>query len=286
MERIEQNEAIAKGEVSARVDFPWQAIRRYVTYLRPGMLALVVAGSGVGKTTFMECCAEHWARQGLSVAFFHLELGHQFMMDRRMCRQSGIPLAVVENGEILPEMREATDAMRLWPGGIHYVHCPGWSALRVAAKIHQLRAKGLCDVAIVDYLQKMRAVYEHGQNTAQARGEQCEAIKTVAEQLGIPILMGSQFSRGAYDEQRKTARYIRDSGEPEEKANVIVTLDREILEQPITGPDGRGIANVGERSPEVRVRVDKNTGGKTGDFMMIMNGARFLMLDISGREEE
>ena len=281
-QRIEELAAIGSGTALARVDFPWKALRQFISYLRPGMLAMVVADSSVGKTSFMECCAEYWARQGLQVTFFHLELPHQFMIDRRMCRQSGVPMRVVESGTVTAAMEDANGAMSLWHGGIHYVHCPGWTAQRIATQMRLLHSKGLCDVAVVDYMQKMRLLRERGQNDAAAIGDQAEVIKTALEQLGIPAILGSQVNRASLAFERKTAQAVRGSGEPGEKSNVVITLDREILNQDATDPAGNVIAHAGDRSPTVRGRVDKNTGGPTGDFQLKMNAARFLILDVSG----
>jgi replicative DNA helicase len=279
LKREEETKAIESGARVARVGFPFKVLQRFISYLRPGMLAIVAAESSVGKTTFMEVCAEHWAMEGLQVVFFHLELSHQFMLDRRMCRWSGEALRLIESGEITRKMDDATERLKRWTGGVHYVHCPGWTAQRIATKARQLADKGLCDVAVVDYLQKMKRVYRRGQNDASAVGTQVETLKTCGEQLGIPWLMGSQFSRASQHAERKTGKLIRDSGEPEEKANVVITLHRDILDSEQRDEEDRVVAHPGDRSPEVQVRVDKNTSGPTGDCALIMNGARFLMLD-------
>jgi replicative DNA helicase len=285
--QLSRNEEQAQAEAShlpAYADFPWQALQRFRLKLRAGLLGIVAAGSSIGKTTFLECCAEYWARQGLSVAFFHCELAHQLMLDRRMVRLSGVPLDEVERGVLDQRVQAATAMMREYVGCITYVHCPGWTAQRVAAKARQLSAKGLCDVGIVDYLQKLYLVHRRGQNKADAIGDAVEVLKVLAEQLGIPMLLASQFNRAALSAGRKTGDFIRGSGEPHEKANVVITLDREILDAPICDEVGRIVAEVGQRSPVVQVRVDKNTLGPTGDTQLMMNPERFLILDVAQAE--
>lgn len=275
IERKEQTDAIQRGERVARASFPWQAVGRLVSFIRPGMLAIVAADTSVGKTTFMECCAEHWARCGLQVVFYHLELSHRFMLDRRICRWSGDPMHLVEAGEVTDAIKQAHAEAKSWPGHVHYMHVPGWSAPRICNSIRQMRDKGLCDVAIIDYLQKMRLIRQKGQNDASAIGDQVEVIKNTTEQLDIPAIMGSQLSREGN---------IRNSGEPEEKANIIIYLEREKLDADMHGPDGRVIAKMGERSPQVKGRVEKNTGGACGAFELVMNGARYNILDVGQTE--
>lgn len=283
LERKADQIAIDAGEVTARVRYPWKAVDHYTKMLREGTVGIVAAKPGIGKTAFMECCGESWARHGLQVAFFHFELSHKLMLDRRAARWSGMPMEEIEAGLVDQRIDAANAALRLWAGGINYVHCPGWTMGRVATKIRQLHSKGLCDVAIVDYLQKARLVYMHGQNKAQALGAAVEDLKNCAEQLGIFIQTGSQFSNAANGAERKTAAHIRDSGEPEEKANIIVTLDRVILNDDLHNGSGDVIAREGERSPLTTARIDKNTTGRTGDAELYFNGARFAFYDREAR---
>jgi len=279
LDRLGERDAIAQGTATPPVTLPWQAFAQFGARLRPGTLSIVAAGSSVGKTTFLECCAEHWARQGHRVVFFHLELSHQMMLDRRMVRLTGLPLERIENGEMPPEVHSANERLRQYTGGITYVHCPGWSASRIVQQARQLSLRAICDVVIVDYLQKLRLIYRRGSNKSDAIGSAVEVLKVAAEKLAIPFVLASQFNRSVMHAGRKTGDYIRGSGEPHEKANLVITLDRPILSDDARDPTGRIIAREGERSPEMRVRVDKNTNGPTGDTELIMNAARFLILD-------
>lgn len=279
VERAQQLDAQERGIASPIIRFPWSSLSRFNLRLRPGTLAIAAAGSSIGKTTFLECCAEHWARQGFRVVFFHLELSHHMMMDRRLSRLSGLTLQQIEDGAMGQQVDDAYKQMRAYSGGIDYVHCPGWTATRIASKARAFYARRLCDVVIVDYLQKLTLGYRPGQNKADALGDAAETLKILGEQLGIPVLLASQFNRAAGFADRKTGEYIRGSGEPHEKANVVLTLDREILNSPAFDSYGKVIAGIGERSPTMIVRVDKNTGGATGDTQLVMNAARFLILD-------
>lgn len=284
-ERLAELDVAAKGGKKPYLELPWQAFQRFSARLRPGTLALVAAASGVGKTTFLECCAEAWARQGVRVAFFHLELSHRQMLDRRTSRLAGVPLSEVEDGAVTAEVDRAVVAMRGWPGGITYVHCPGWTAAQVAAERARLQAKGLCDVALVDYLQKLTLPRTRGQNKSDDIGDAVEQLKIDAERAGVPYMVASQFNRAAEGAERKTGAYIRGSGEPYEKANLALTLDRQILSGTETDGMGRITGMAGDLSGEVKGRVDKNTGGPTGDLRLWLDARRFLLTDLS-REPE
>jgi len=285
--QLARNNAQADAEAGKPrkiLDLPWQrTLGRFRLKLRSGTLALVVAGSSIGKTTFMECCSEHWARQGHRVVFFHLELSHQMMLDRRMCRLSGVPIEEIEAGALNDQrLIDAQNALKLYRGGITYVHCPGWSARQITAKARELHAKGLCDVIVIDYLQKMRLYSPHGYTKNDGLADATEVLKICTEQLGIGAMAGSQTNRRADDAMRVTAAHIRGSGEVDEKANITITLDRDILGVSING----GKYKAGERSPVLDVRIDKNTMGPTGECQLAIQGERFLITELERNREE
>ena len=279
LDRLAEKDREEAGEVIPKVQFPWKALTpRFVRVIRPGMVAVFAADSSVGKTTAMECCADYWAKLGFNVAFFHLELNREFMLDRRMVRWSGEPLATVEGGEITPDIDSAIRKVQQWPGKIHYVHCPGWGAGRISNYMRLLNRKGMCDIAIIDYLQKIRLDSKRGQNEASAWGDVVETIKNASEQLGIVSVIGSQMNRASRMEDRRTAQGIRGSGEPEEKSNIVVTFSRKLLSEKMNV--GTRVFIPGDRSPIMDVRVDKNTAGPTGDAQLFMVADRFMITDL------
>jgi len=285
--QVERNNAQVEVEQGLRkppLQFPWKAFKPFDVRLRPGTLVLVIAGSGIGKTSFMACAAEWWAKNGHRVAFFHLELSHQFMLDRRMARLSGVPVSTLETGYLNGNTSDATRQMQSYPGGITYIHCPGWSARGITAKMRQLHSKGLCDIAIVDYLQKERLYMPRGFTMNDALADAAEVHKNGAEQMGIPVMIGSQVNRKAMDADRITSDHLRGSGEAPEKSNINITLNRELNDTQRADEDGT-VYPAGSRSPVTSARVDKNTGGSTGDCTLWFEGPRFLFKDIQYEEE-
>lgn len=243
---------------------------RLIDDIMPASLFVYVARPGVGKTMAMECAAEINARRGKAVAFYHLELTTQFMLDRRMVRVSNIPYDKIKRGYSGPEVNQATDQMRSWQRNITYIHCPGWTAARVAADMVRLNAQGKCDLAVVDYLQKLALPERKSWNPAMLYGAMAETLKNTAEQLEVPIILGSQVSRDfkGRDDQRPRAEDIRNSGEIEEKANQIVVLHR-----PVARDKQESII-----SEPIEAYVEKNTGGPCGKVNLLHMLGRFLLV--------
>ena len=228
-------------------------------------------------TLYAENLAEHWARCGMNVVFIHFELNRALMLDRRMSRQSGILRRDLKAGTLTAqqnaECERANERLRSWPGSITYVHTPGWTMERAMGEVNALTAEGICDVFIVDYLEKAapsnRQLKTYGNNVFAREADYVEVVKRTAEVIARPALLLAQLNKlgkqQAFDTLDRTA--IRGAGEKTEKANIVILLHRENSESQI-----------------VRGRIDKNTMGRCGTFTQFMEGARFLVTDIQPDE--
>lgn len=250
-----------------KLAFPWGDLADLMPYLAPGELVGVLAEPGAGKTAFLENCAEDWARNGWRVAFFHLELSTQMMLDRRMQRQSGVPIKRLQLGGHLddadyPLIVDAISRMERWSGNIRYIPCPGWPMGRVvgtAQKLHE--AEGL-DVVVVDYLNKVRVVRRDGDmNAAQLRGQDIEDLKTAAEVHGWVALLAAQFDKSSKRARYRTLADARDTGELQDKANVGIIIDRPRDEDNVM-------------SSNAMVYLDKCNAGRPGVVQMYFKGDR------------
>jgi hypothetical protein len=256
------------------LDWPWASWTKLVDPLEPGMLAVLAAGDGDGKTLYSECIAEHWASRGRQIVFLHFELNRALMLDRRTVRHTGIPRRTLLGGQLTPlqeaEREKANDRMRQWRGGITYVHTPGWTVEKALAEVRALIDQDLCDAFVVDYLEKAspspRQLKFYAANMFAREAHDVEQIKSFAEKNEIPALLLAQLNKAgkgaSFDMLDRTA--IRGAGEKTEKANVVVLLRRESRE-----------------SQQVQVRVDKNTVGPVGSFTQIMETPRFRVLDLT-----
>jgi replicative DNA helicase len=261
-----------EDDPNALIEVPWADLAHLLGDLVPGFIHVVAAESSVGKTMYMETLAEHNARRGHKVAYYHLELSHSYMMHRLMCRYAGgqgVTMQQLRRGYAGPEVSQAMDGVRRWLGNITYVHCPGWSAERIAADMQRLYAQGACDVAVVDYLQKLRLPDSKGLNSAMMIGQQAETLKVAAERLGVPVVLGSQVSRAnRADHRRPTEGDIRNSGEVAERSNQVVVLHR---------PTPREEQDKGASTEVIEAYVDKNTSGETGKATLVHVFGRYLL---------
>lgn len=258
--------------------WPWQSWNNLIDPLAPGMLAVIAAGDGMGKTMYAETIAEEWARQKNRIVFIHYELNHAVMMDRRYSRHARIPIRQLKSGEMTAEqsrkINEVHAKLKQWQGNITYQHSAGWTMERTVNRLRQLKADGLCDAVIVDYLEKnaasRRQIQLFGNNLYQREADNVEQLKNFAESTETPIVMLAQMNKAAKtgDLDRIDRTGMRGAGEKSEKANVVVLLHRE------WDDINRGY------SPLVDVRIDKNTLGPTGALQQMMIAEFFSVHDI------
>jgi len=257
--QVERKERLAK-DPNYLITTPWPELNRALIELEPGALHVVAAPTGVGKTMYLECVAEHNARHGKAVAFYHLELSHQTMLDRRMARHSGIQVWQLRQGYDGKELHRATEFLSTWQQRMTYIHCPGWSAYRIVADLQGLHARGMADLAIVDYLGKLAMPALGGRTEASAIGDyRMEPLKICAEQLGIPIVTGSQLNRArrARRDKRAVLDDLRNSGEIAEKANQVVVIHQ------VDSRDSK--VRVEHQNPiEIEFQIEKNSQGLVG----------------------
>jgi replicative DNA helicase len=274
-------DSAAKAENVPVLSLPWPCLS-FVRPLQPGSFGIVAADSGVGKTIFLECCADVWARRGFQVAFFHTEIVHREMLKRRVCRWANITMSDVDGTGLTEAMDRAEQIAKSWPGAINYVHCAGWRMGQVVSRARSMIRQGLAQVVIIDYLQDLGMTeYVRGQNPADMRGGDAKLVKQFAEREGVPVLSGSQFNRAAAKDGTKTRSNLRDSAVYDQKASLVITLNRAVLKAAMFDDERKIIAAVGEMSPETVVRVDKQTFGKTGTAKLWTEGRRFLMTEIA-----
>jgi replicative DNA helicase len=275
---VEDYERIANMPDKERkvLSWPWQSWRALIDPLDAGMLGVVTAPDGQGKTIYAESIAEYWAEHKNKVVFVHYELNRKLMMLRRTSRHVNILARCIKEGKLDASQKAAIKAIRprlmAWDGFITYVHTPGWSMERTISELTRLHAEDKCDAVVLDYLEKAAASTRQsrlfGPNIYQREADNVEQLKNFAETSDIPVLMVAQMSKAGKEEKfaRVDRTDMRGAGEKSDKANLVVILKRERSDEGY--------------SSTVDVLVDKNTMGSTGAFKQVMRPEFFQVGDV------
>lgn len=191
--------------------------------LRPG-LYIVAARPSVGKSSFSAQIALQLAQAGTPVLFLSQEMSARQVADRALANVGRVPLKGLLTGRLSDSewgrIVEGTDKLRTFP-----FHVDDQPALRLAdirAKARTVKGLGC---VVVDYLQLCSSDLRGETRSAQI-GEISRGLKALSKLLDIPVIALSQLNRAveARSDRRPTMADLRDSGEIEQDADVIMFL--------------------------------------------------------------
>ena len=236
--------------------------------LRGGDLAILAARPGVGKTSFALNLAVNAASEGITVAFFSLEMSAGQLVQRILCTDARVNLSKVRGGFISEgDWGAIADASnRLAKLNLFIDDTPGLTILEARAKARrELRSvepgRGLI---IVDYLQLMQPqTARRDGNRAVEVGEISRGLKILAKEMDMPVLALSQLSRAVEMRGKKRPQLsdLRESGSIEQDADIVMFIDRS-MDASEAEQDGRPALNTAE------LIVAKHRNGPTRDITL------------------
>ena len=191
--------------------------------LENGDVTVVGARPAVGKSAFVSQMIEHMARKGHHVCYYNLEMNESQVYERFVSRLAGLSLTRVRRAKkFLGGEQEAFDKANEELSGYNVVVSTGSrtvSEIRAESRYQQY------DVIIIDYLQLIKADKQYG-NRASEVGDISKAIKSLASELHIPIILLSQLNRLSEQKETKepTMAELRESGDIEQDASNIILL--------------------------------------------------------------
>lgn len=199
--------------------------------LRPGNLIVIAARPGMGKSALCFQIAAHASSTVGPVALFSLEMNSEEIGERLLSAASRIDGTKLRTGRLTendwPELNAGTLKLKDLP-----VFCddtPALTIAQVASRCRSLqRKRGRLGLVVVDYLQLAQG---EGDNRTQEVGSISRALKALAKQLECPVIAAAQLSRKVEDrpDKRPNLADLRDSGEIEQDADVVLMLYRDEL---------------------------------------------------------
>lgn len=286
MQRIDD----AQNGVVNPFTWPWPSWNRVVRPLGEGMLGVLGAPDGVGKSTYLELIAEHWAKMGMHVVMVHLEDAWKVKRERRLARWARVPLKDIEDGTLtaqhMARIDQALDGIAAKLPTLHYYHAPGKSMSEVVQELGRRVQEGVCQAVVFDYLDKTQAskmqIKQYGDQTWERQSNDVELLKIFAERNHLPVMTATQGNKSMQDAGVQTRKNISGSGAKTQKAQLVVILTRDLVgDNGLTDEDGVRIAEPGEYSPVVNVRIDKQNRGRAGvTLQQVLIGQFFDVQDM------
>jgi len=212
--------------------WPWKDLNDCTKGLRKKTLYVVGARPSMGKSIFGLQAAVFSALRGSRVAFFSVEMGAEECMTRAIAMVGEIPHEWVEHPDDNHPDAELYWA-RMYEAIAKLSECellidetPTISARQLYARAHRAHMQKPLDLIVVDHMHDMEV---DPKNARFDYGVITQTGKTMAKQFDCPVVLLAQLNRGSQERSNKrpVMSDLRESGEIEQKADVILFLHRE-----------------------------------------------------------
>lgn len=212
----------------------------------PGELTIIAGKTSTGKTAFALHLAYDFALESKKVLYVSREMAGEAIFLRLASKLTSISLWKIRKGETTEEedkkIKEALQKLNSLNILIDE-HAASIADIYMVAKLEKP------DIVFIDYLQLLS---DKGRSRYEEVGKIVRGLKSIAVDVGIPVVALSQFSRG---EKKPTLEKLRDSGEIEEHSNNVIALycTEETRDEPVR---------------EIEVSILKQRDGITGSFIL------------------
>ncbi len=218
-----------RGNKLSGMPTPWSELNDATHGLQAGELIMIAARPSMGKSIMGLNLALFAAMRDLRTAFFSLEMSEVQCVRRCAASLKNIPhdwLLSPSKGDedYWPKLTSALRDIKAAPLLID--DTPSITAQQFVARARRAHRQKPLDLIVVDHIHDFKidaklARYQYG--------EIAQAGKNLAKQWGIPVVMLGQLNRNVTGrtERRPTLADLRESGELEQKGDLILFLHRE-----------------------------------------------------------
>lgn len=234
-EAFERIERLSQGSGTRGIPTGFVDLDKILSGLQKSDLIILAARPSIGKSTLALNIAANIAyNTRLPVGIFSLEMSKDQLVDRLISAVSGVDLWKIRTGRLSNEgdendferIQRALGILAETPIYIDDIGSP--SVLQMKAMGRRLQAETGLGLLIVDYLQLMEPLNKAASPVQQV-SENSRALKNLARELSIPILVLSQLSRAVEQRMPPVPKLsdLRESGAIEQDADVVMFIYRE-----------------------------------------------------------
>ena len=212
------------------LDTGYPRLNKSTLGFQKGDLMILAARPAVGKSTYAINLALNVAKANQAhVALFSLEMSIEQLLMRIFSYQSGIDLTRIRNGNLSSEDLVLLSLCKEELGklNLYFDENSSTNIADIRTKCRQLKQQGKLDFVVIDYLQLITVTTSRG-----SRQEEVSFIsrqlKTLAQELEVPILALSQLSRSVEgrEDRRPQLSDLRESGSIEQDADMVMFIYR------------------------------------------------------------
>lgn len=262
IEEYHANQGMLTGIATGFIDFD-----KMTTGLHEGEMVVIAARPSVGKTSLAMNIAEHVSLElKLPVGVFSLEMTADQLVLRMLCSRSRVNLRNIRDGFLaerdFPKLTGS--AGKLVEAPLFIDDSSGLSILQLRAKARRMWQQYGIKLFVIDYLQLLHSTSRRAENRQQEISEISGGLKSLAKELGVPVIVLSQLNRELEKRgpgERPRLSDLRESGAIEQDADLVGLLYRETKNK-----DGEEEPNEAESDAiPVKLFIAKQRNGPTGD---------------------
>ena len=224
------NSYVGKDQEIIGLNTGYPNLNKATLGFQKGDLMILAARPAVGKSSYAINLALQVAKNNdAHVAFFSLEMSIEQLMMRIYSYQAGVDLGKIRSGNLNNDELLLLSLAKedLAKQNLYFDVSPSSNIADIRTKCRQLKNAGKLDFVVIDYLQLITAENSRG-NRQEEVSKISRQLKTLAQELQVPILALSQLSRGVEDRENKTPQLadLRESGSIEQDADIVFFIYR------------------------------------------------------------
>ncbi len=228
LERLAEQGSEITGLATGFFDFD-----KLTAGLQPSQFIIIAARPAMGKTAFVLNLATYAAlHSDKSVAIFNLEMSAEQLANRILQSLGQINGSKMRTGRLEHnDWKRLNEAIsQLSDVNLYLDDTPGITVGEIRSKCRRLKNsdKGL-GLVVIDYLQLVAGPSNSSSNRQQEVSEISRSLKTMALELGVPVIAAAQLSRAveSREEKRPIMSDLRESGSIEQDADIVSFLYRD-----------------------------------------------------------
>ncbi len=201
--------------------------------LQPNQFIIIAARPAMGKTAFALNLATYAAmHSNKAVALFNLEMSAEQLANRILQSQGQINGSKMRTGKLEHnDWKRLNEAIsRLSDTNLFLDDTPGITIGEIRSKCRRLSNSNTgLGLVVIDYLQLITGPAKTAGNRQQEVSEISRSLKTMALELGVPVIALAQLSRAveAREDKRPIMSDLRESGSIEQDADIVSFLYRD-----------------------------------------------------------
>lgn len=181
----------------------------------------------MGKSSLLLYSALHAAADGKKVLYISAEMPIRQNAVRALAAVSGVEMRQFNHAELLTDAqrKEALQGLEAYgAGNIHQYMATSIRVPDIRRLALNMRRSGGLDAIYIDYLGLLKSEREN-ENTNARIADISRAIKALACELQVPVIVAAQLNRNAArQDEAPMIHELRDSGAIEQDADIVLLL--------------------------------------------------------------